>query len=58
MTRQQAEALVSWLMDSAAGIAYGQASLTVIKHDGQVRLIEKSFIEKEQVPPVQGAAHD
>jgi len=57
MTRQQAEALIDWLMDSAAGIAYGQASLTVIKHDGQVRLIEKTCTEKTQVPSVQGGAH-
>jgi len=56
MNRKDAEALVDWLMDSAAGIAYGQVSLTVIKHDGQVRLIEKTCTEKTQPTP-SGAAH-
>ena len=57
MTRQQAEALIDWLMDSAAAVAYGSISLTITKHDGQVRLIEKTCTEKTQPTP-SGAAHD
>ena len=56
MKRKQAEALVNWLLDSAAGIDYGQITLTITRHDGQVRFIEKTCMEKEQVPHVKGAA--
>jgi len=56
MTRQNAEALIAWLLDTSAGIAYGTVSITITRHDGQTRLIEETIQEKEQVPQM-GAAH-
>ena len=57
MTRQEAEQLIGWLMDSAERVKYGSITISVIRHDGQTRLIEKTCTEKTQVPSVQGGAH-
>jgi len=57
MNRRDAEALVDWLMDSAAAIAYGTVSITITRHNAETRYIEKTCTEKTQVPSVQGGAH-
>ena len=56
MNRRDAEALIDWLLDTSAAIAYGTVSITVIRHNAETRLIEKTCTEKEQVPQM-GAAN-
>jgi hypothetical protein len=55
MTRQNAEALIAWLLDTSAGIAYGTVSITITRHNAETRYIEKTVSEKEQVR--EGGAH-
>jgi hypothetical protein len=55
MNRRDAEALIAWLLDSAERVKYGSITVSVIRHDGQTRLVEKTCTEKTQVPQM-GAA--
>ena len=55
MTRRDAEALIDWLLDTSAAIAYGQISITITRHNAETRYIEKTVSEKEQVR--EGGAH-
>jgi len=40
--------LIAWLTEQAERIAYGEIVVKIIKHDGQVRIIEKTVCEKER----------
>ena len=45
MTHQQSESLVKWLADASARILYGEVTITVKLHAGEVRRIEKAAME-------------
>jgi len=48
MTRAQAEQLAAWLEDTAETIDYGEIKITVTRHGGQTRQIEKSTATRER----------
>ena len=48
MTRPEVERLTAWLLEKAAGIPYGEISLKITLHAGQIRQIEKMVTVKER----------
>lgn len=49
MNRADAERLISWMMDTSEKVDYGTITLSIIRHAGKTRYIEKTVQEKEQV---------
>ena len=48
MKKEQAEILVDWLIDTATATDYGEISITVTRHAGQTRTIERAVSIKER----------
>jgi len=46
MTTEVIQAAISWLLNQR--IDYGEAGIKILFHDGQIRRIEKTIVEKEQ----------
>jgi len=44
--------LTRWMEQQAARLAYGEITVKLFKHDGQLRLVEKTVLEKEKPPGV------
>jgi hypothetical protein len=40
--------LLTWLKEKAKLLRYGEITLTVVLHDGQIRQVEKKVLERER----------